>query len=70
MFSESKGFGDAAAMLGEGDGALVTGGGSIAELVGVGLDDKAGSPSDGISPSDAVSIVICFGGAAGPCRSV
>lgn len=66
--SESDGFGDAAAMLGDGEGALVTGGGSIA--VGVGLEFIIGSGRAGISSFDAVSIVIDFGGAAGAVRSV
>jgi hypothetical protein len=55
-------------MLGEGDGALVTGGGSI--VVGVGLEAMTGSGSAGMSSIEAVSMVIDFGGAAGPCLSV
>jgi hypothetical protein len=55
-------------MLGDGDGALVTGGGSIA--VGVGLDVIIGSGRAEISSFDAVSIVIDFAGAAGAVRSV
>ena len=66
--SESDGLGEAAAMLGEGDGALVTGGGSMA--VGVAFEAMTGSGKAGMSSFDAVSIVICFGGAAGACRSV
>jgi hypothetical protein len=66
--SESDGFGDAAAMLGEGEGALVTGGGSI--VVGVGLDANTGSGKAGISSMEAVSMVICLGGAAGACLNV
>jgi hypothetical protein len=62
--------GDAAVILGDGDGALVTGGGSIAVFVGVCLDAITGSGKAGMSASDAVSIVICFGGAAGACLSV
>lgn len=68
--SPSNGFGDAAAMLGDGDGALVTGGGSIAALVGVCLPPMIGSGRADMSPSEAVSIVICFDGAAGACLNV
>lgn len=66
--SKSDGLGDAAAMLGDGDGADVTGGGSM--VVGVALGAITGSGSAGMSSTDAVSMVICFGGAAGACRSV
>lgn len=61
--SDSDGaFGDGAAMLVAGEGALM-GGGSIADGAFVGT---AGSGSGVISPSaDDVSSVICFGGAVG-----
>jgi hypothetical protein len=49
--------------MGEGDGALVSGGGSIDECDVGALDGIAGSGSAGISSSaDAVSMVICFVG--------
>jgi hypothetical protein len=55
--------GEAAVILGEGEGALVSGGGSMAELVGVGFDDSTGSGKERISESaDDVSTVICFVG--------
>jgi hypothetical protein len=61
--SLSAGFGDAAAMLGEGDGALVSGGGSMDALEVGALDGRAGSGNAGISSSvDDVSIVICLVG--------
>jgi hypothetical protein len=52
--------------LGEGEGALVMGGGSIDECDVGGLDGMTGSGNDGISSSIfEVSIVICLvGGAA------
>lgn len=59
--SPSTGFGDAAATLGEGDGALVSGGGSIEAFEVGALDGMAGSGNAGISSSaDDVSMVICF----------
>jgi hypothetical protein len=59
--SESEGFGEAAlSMLGEGEGALVKGGGSMPEL-GVDFAGSTGSGSARISASaDDVSTVICF----------
>ena len=61
--SPSDGFGDAAARPGDGEGALVSGGGSIDECDVGALDGIAGSGSAGISSSaDAVSIVICLVG--------
>ena len=60
-FSLSVGLGDAAAMLGDGDGALVSGGGSIEALDVGAFDGRAGSGNAGISSSaDEVSIVICL----------
>jgi hypothetical protein len=54
-------FGDGAVILGEGDGALVTGGGSIVELEIDILCPRAGSGNAGISsPADDVSKVICL----------
>lgn len=59
----ARGFGDAAARLGEGDGALVIGGGSIDECDVGALEGIAGSGKAGISSSaDEVSIVMCFVG--------
>lgn len=61
--SPSTGFGDAAVRLGEGEGALVSGGGSIDECDVGALDGIAGSGKAGISSSaDEVSIVICLVG--------
>ena len=61
--SPSAGLGDAAVMLGEGDGALVSGGGSMEALEVGALDGIAGSGNAGISSSvDEVSIVICLVG--------
>lgn len=61
--SPSAGFGDGADMLGDGEGALVTGGGSI-EACDVGnLDGIMGSGRAGISSSCDVSMVICRVGA-------
>jgi hypothetical protein len=53
-------------MLGEGEGALVIGGGSIDECDAGGFEGMTGSGKEGISSSIfEVSIVICFvGGAA------
>ena len=57
--------GDGADTLGEGDGALVIGGGSIEECDVGGLDGMIGSGKEGISSSvDEVSIVICWVGGA------
>jgi hypothetical protein len=57
-----SGFGDAA-VSGEGDGAVVRGGGSIDECEVGALDGIAGSGSARISSSvDAVSMVICLVG--------
>lgn len=50
-------------MLGDGEGALVTGGGSIDECDVGGLEGINGSGNDGMSSSCEVSIVICFVGA-------
>ena len=59
--SPSTGFGDAAATLGEGEGALVSGGGSMEAFEVGALDGMAGSGNAGISSSaDEVSMVICF----------
>lgn len=59
--SPSTGFGEAAVTLGEGDGALVSGGGSIDECDVGALDGIAGSGKAEISSSaDEVSIVICL----------
>lgn len=59
--SISTGFGDGADTLGEGDGALVIGGGSIEACDVGGLDGIIGSGNEGISSStDDVSIVICL----------
>ena len=58
-----SGFGDAAATLGEGEGALVSGGGSIDAFEVGARDGRAGSGSAGISSSaDEVSMVICLVG--------
>lgn len=65
-----SGLGDAAAALGEGEGALVIGGGSIEEDDRGGFEGIAGSGSAGISSSaEDVSIVICLVGG-GASRSV
>ena len=57
-------------MLGEGEGALVKGGGSIPELDAVDFAGTAGSGSASISGSaDEVSTVICFVGCV-LCRNV
>jgi hypothetical protein len=63
-FSPSIGFGDGADMLGDGEGALVTGGGSIDECDVGGLEGIIGSGSDGMSSSCEVSMVICLVGSA------
>lgn len=63
-FSPSVGFGDGAEMLGDGEGALVTGGGSIDECDVGGLEGMNGSGKDGISSSCEVSMVICLVGRA------
>jgi hypothetical protein len=47
-------------MLGEGDGALVGGGGSIDECDVGGLEGIIGSGNDGMSSSWEVSMVICL----------
>lgn len=61
-FSES-GLGDAAAALGDGEGALVMGGGSIEEDDRGGFEGSAGSGKARISSSaDDVSMVICLVG--------
>ena len=61
--SDSIGFGDADVRLGEGEGALVSGGGSMDACEVGALDGSAGSGSAGISSSiDEVSIVICLVG--------
>lgn len=61
--SPSEGFGDAAATLGEGEGALVRGGGSMEECDVGAFEGSAGSGNAGISSSaEDVSIVICFVG--------
>lgn len=62
-FSPSIGFGDGADMLGDGEGALVTGGGSIDECDVGGLDMSA-SGNAGMSSSCEVSIVMDLVGAA------
>jgi hypothetical protein len=59
-FSLSEGLGDAAAKLGDGEGALVTRGGSIDECEVGGFEGMNGSGNDGISSSCDVSIVICL----------
>lgn len=62
MCASPSGFGDAV-VIGEGDGALVSGGGSMDECDVGALDGIAGSGSARISSSaDAVSMVICFVG--------
>jgi hypothetical protein len=58
------GLGDGADILGDGDGALVNGGGSIEECEVGGFDGMIGSGKDGISSSCEVSIVICLVGGA------
>jgi hypothetical protein len=63
-FSPSTGLGDRAVMLGDGDGALVTGGGSIEECDVGGFDGIMGSGKAGISSSSEVSMMICFVGSA------
>jgi hypothetical protein len=61
--SDSTGFGDAAVRLGEGEGALVRGGGSMDACEVGALDGRAGSGSARISSSvDEVSMVICWVG--------
>jgi hypothetical protein len=57
--------GDGADRLGEGEGALVIGGGSMDECDVGGFDGMTGSGKEGISSSMfEVSIVICFVGGA------
>lgn len=57
----ASGFGDAAAKLGDGDGALVRGGGSMDECEVGAFDGIAGSGKAGISSSlEEVSMVICL----------
>lgn len=60
--SESpRGLGEGiAAELGEGDGALVSGGGSIFDCEAGAFDGNAGSGRSGISSSVRVSMVISF----------
>ena len=59
--ASTKARGDAiAAMLGDGEGAPVRGGGSIAAWEVGGLDGTAGPGKEGISSSVRVSIVISF----------
>jgi len=61
VVESSIGLGDPAVRLGDGEGALVSGGGSMDEFEGGILDGSAGSGKDGISSSaDVVSIVICL----------
>lgn len=68
--SPSAGFGEGADTLGDGEGALVMGGGSIDACDVGGFDGMAGSGRDGISSSiEDVSMVICFVGGA-VCRRV
>ena len=64
--SPSAGLGDGADRLGEGEGALVIGGGSMDECDVGGFEGMMGSGKDGISSSMfEVSMVICLvGGAA------
>lgn len=62
--SPSVGLGDGADMLGDGEGALVGGGGSIDECDVGGFEGIAGSGNDGMSSSCDVSMVICFVGGA------
>ena len=58
--SDSTGFGDADVRLGEGEGALVSGGGSMDACDVGAFDGRAGSGSARISSSvDEVSMVIC-----------
>lgn len=55
--------GDCADTLGDGEGALVSGGGSIDECDVGALDGMTGSGKEGISSSmEDVSMVICFVG--------
>lgn len=62
--SLSTGLGEAAARLGEGEGALVIGGGSMDECDVGAFEGIAGSGKADISSSlDEVSIVICLVGA-------
>jgi uncharacterized membrane protein len=49
-------------MLGDGEGALVKGGGSMDECDVCGLGGMTGSGNDGISSSCDVSMVICLVG--------
>lgn len=62
LVSESAlGRGDAmAAILGEGDGALVSGGGSMLECDVGGLDGNTGSGSGGMSSAARESMMISF----------
>jgi hypothetical protein len=62
--SPSTCLGDGAVILGDGDGALVTGGGSIEACDVGGLEGIMGSGRASISSSCEVSMVICFVGAA------
>lgn len=63
--SPSTGLGDGADILGEGEGALVMGGGSIDECEVGGFEGIMGSGNEEISSSILeVSIVICLVGAA------
>lgn len=48
----------------------MTGGGSMVAFVGICLVAMIGSGKADMSPSEAVSMVICFGGAAGACLKV
>jgi hypothetical protein len=58
----SADFGEGAVMLGDGDGALVTGGGSMLELETDARCCMAGSGRAGISSPADVSMVICLVG--------
>lgn len=61
--SPSAGLGDGADTLGEGDGALVMGGGSMDECDVGGFEGMKGSGREGISSSMLeVSMVICLVG--------
>ena len=61
--SPSVGFGDGAERLGEGEGALVMGGGSMDEWDVGGFEGMTGSGKEGISSSMfEVSMVICLVG--------
>jgi hypothetical protein len=62
--SPSIGLGEGAVIFGDGDGALVTGGGSIEECDVGGFDGIMGSGRASISSSCEVSMVICFVGCA------